>query len=69
MKKITENDEVFILKGEDDDEIYLVDDPAIIAKLEAKIKELKGKPETEIQRHLLFIVNPDRYKFPANGKD
>lgn len=69
MKRITENDEVFILKGENEGEIYLIDDPAIIARLEAKIKELKGKPETEIQRHLLFIVNPDRYKFPANEKD
>ena len=67
MKKVTVNDEVFILRGKDEDEIYLIDDPAIIARLEAKIKELEGKPETEIQRHLLFIVNPERY--PANGKE
>jgi len=66
MKKITENDEVFIIRGKDEDEIYLIDDPAIIARLEAKIKKLEGKPETEIQRQLLFIVNPERY--PANGK-
>ena len=66
MKKISENDDVFILRGKDEDEIYLIDDPAIIARLEAKIKELEGKPETVIQRHLLYIVNPERY--PANGK-
>ena len=68
MKKVSDNDDVFILRGELEDEIYIIDDPVIIAKFDAKILELKGRPETEIQRYLLHIVNPDRYKLPANGK-
>lgn len=68
MKKVSDNDDVFILRGELEDEIYLIDDPVTIAKLDAKILEMKGKPDSEIQRYLLHIVNPDRYKLPANGK-
>jgi hypothetical protein len=61
MKMITEDDQVFILKGEDEDELYLIDDLAIIAQLDAKIEEMKGIDEAEIGRHLLKIVNPKRY--------
>jgi hypothetical protein len=63
MKKqdlITEDDRVFLLTGKDD-EIYIIDDPSIIARLDAKVNELKGMDETEIQKHLLPIVNPKKY--------
>ena len=60
MKTITENDAVFILRGEDE-EMYLIDDVKVIEKLEAKVKELDGAPEKEIARHLLKIVNPGKY--------
>ena len=61
--KIKDDDSVFLLRGEDD-EIYMVDDPAIIARLDAKVKELDGMDEDEIGRHLLAIVNPDKYIVP-----
>jgi len=58
---ITEDDKVFIVRGEGEDEIYLIDDPVIIARLDAKVDEMKGMDETEIGKHLLSIVNPERY--------
>ena len=33
-KQISEDDKVFILRGEDEDEIYLIDDPVLIARLD-----------------------------------
>jgi hypothetical protein len=55
------DDPIFILTGEDENEFYLIDDKATIARLEAKVKELKGKSETEIAQHLRCIVNPQKY--------
>jgi hypothetical protein len=60
-EQISEDDAVFILQNEDETELYVIDNPVLIAKLEAKIEELKGMDETEISKHLLSIVNPDRY--------
>lgn len=63
MKKrdlISEDDKVFIVKGADD-ELYMIDDPSIIARLDAKVKELKGMDEIEIGKQLLSIVNPEKY--------
>lgn len=61
------NDDVFILKGEDE-EMYLIDDPAIIEKLDQKIHELTGIAEDKVIQHLLHIVNPGKYKSPCYGK-
>lgn len=58
--QVADNDPVFILKG-DDGELYLIDDVAVIDRLDAKIKELKGKSDKIIAKHLLRIVNPDKY--------
>lgn len=66
MKKkqvISEDDPIFLLQG-DEGEIYVIDDLAIIATLDAKVKELDGMDEDEIGRHLLAIVNPDKYIAP-----
>ena len=71
MKKqdsISEDDKVFILRGDDLDEIYIVDDPATITKLDGIIDDLKGMDETEISRYLLSVVNPGKYKMPQRGK-
>jgi len=51
---------VFLLRG-DDDEIYFIDDPEMIDRLEALVKSMKGKSDKEIGKALLTIVNPDRY--------
>jgi len=51
---------VFLLRGEDD-EIYMIVDPDMIRRLEAKVKELQGMEDDEIGRHLLAMVNPDKY--------
>jgi len=59
--KITDDDTVFLLRG-DDDEIYMIDDPVMVRKLEAKVKELSGMSDNEIGRRLLAIVNPDKYR-------
>ncbi len=61
MNKRIDDDPVFLLQGDDYFEIYVIDDKKMIARLEAKIKELKGTTETEISRHLLRIVNPKKY--------
>lgn len=64
MKKqkdiITEDDPVFLLQG-DEGEIYVIDDLVMIATLDAKVAELQGMDENEIGKHLLAIVNPERY--------
>jgi hypothetical protein len=62
--QVRENDDVFILRGKDE-EMYLVDDPEVIARLDKKIRELQGMADTEIIKHLLQIVNPQKY--PAHG--
>lgn len=54
------DDPVFLLRG-DDEEIYYIDDPEMIERLDAKVKSMKGKSDDEIGRALLTIVNPDRY--------
>lgn len=59
-KQITEDDAVFLLQG-DAGEIYVINDPVMIATLDAKVVELAGMDEDEIGKHLLAIVNPERY--------
>jgi hypothetical protein len=59
--KLIDDDPVFLLQGDDYFEIYAIEDKAMIARLEAKVKELKGKSQKEISRHLLRIVNPKKY--------
>ena len=67
MKRANTIDEpVFILQGEDE-ELYLIDDIKMIARLDAKVDELKGMDENEVIKHLLPIVNPEKYKTPQNG--
>jgi hypothetical protein len=59
--KLITDDPVFLLQGDDFFEIYVIEDKPMIARLEAKIRELKGSSEKEISRHLLRIVNPQKY--------
>jgi hypothetical protein len=60
--------QVYLLQGDDFFEVYMVEDKAVITRLDAKVKELKGNSETEISRHLLHIVNPAKYPNPnCNG--
>lgn len=54
------DDPVFLLRGAGD-EIYLIDDPEMIDKLEVTIKIMKGKSEDEITEQLIKIVHPERY--------
>lgn len=55
---ITEDDKVLIVKGKDG-EIYMVDDPAMIQKLELIFEEHN---ETEALKIALPILNSKRYK-------
>lgn len=54
------DDRVFILRG-DGGEVYVIDDVKTLARIEAKINELAGKSDKIIAKHLLRIVNPDKY--------
>lgn len=58
--KHIEDEPVFLLRGEDE-EIYFIDDPEMIDRLEALVKSMQGKSDDEIGKALLTIVNPDRY--------
>lgn len=59
-KKIEIDDPLFILRG-DDDELYLIDDPEIIAELDATVEAAQGVSDDEITRQLLAIANPLKY--------
>ena len=54
------DDPLFILRG-DDDELYLIDDPEIIAELDATVEAAQGVSDDEITRQLLAIANPLKY--------
>ena len=58
--KHIDDDPVFLLRG-DDDEIYFIDDPEMIERLEAIVKSMKGKADKVIGSELLKVVNPERY--------
>ena len=60
VQNIKEDEPVFLLRGADD-EVYFIDDPALVSKLNAKVNELRGMAEDEITKYLLKIVNPEKY--------
>jgi hypothetical protein len=55
---ITDDDKVFIVKGKDE-ELYMVDDPAMIRKLELIFEEHN---EAEALKIVLPMLNPKKYK-------
>ena len=58
MEKIIENDRVYIVKGTDE-EIYLIDDPEMIAMLD---QIFNNHPEDEAMALVLPLLNPQKYK-------
>ena len=58
MKKFDEDDNVLIVRGKDD-EIYFIDDPLLIIKLEAIFKSFPAAGAMSI---VLPMLNPKKHK-------